>query len=265
MRPKPAGEGQALSTFSNRSSNAQARTNSSISSPPLPVKSILKSTNLDQSTSAQLSPVTLKKPLPIPPTKPPSPVPSFKNENVELSPKSQKLPTVLVVGCIGAGKSALCNYLHDLGDSAHLFAEANPAECSAVTLTVSRRTVIVKNSLNFNGYKFQLIDTPGITANLSSILLQTLRNAVDEITNLVLVVPYDLKVDQQSKGPICCLRDAFSVLFRTQRVCVVLTRMSEENFEQTKVLPGGYAAFLNKCLQDINKILGILSVSVYWH
>ena len=142
--------------------------------------------------------------------------------------------------------------------------EAKPGHHASVTQTVSQRLVVVKHSLNFTGSKLVLIDTPGLNESIQRDLdhmrglYQTLQS-VDGISAIVLVIPYNFKTDIQWTNTVRYFRDAFMPLFTKGHVCVVLTHMSEDDYEKAQETYGlGFEGVSRSTLDEVNRILSML-------
>lgn len=219
--------------------------------------------NNSSSSSTRSAP---SKPLPTRPVKMPPRVPTQARAPAQVvhssAPESGscRTPAILFVGSTGAGKSTLCNYLHDLGESEHLFITAQPGQHSSVTQDVLQQIVVVKNSANHNGSKFMLIDTPGLNESVQRDLdhmlglfqaLQTMHG----ISAIVLVIPYNWKNDVQWLGTVRYFRDAFMPLFTKGHACVVVTHMAEDDFEKAEE-KGGFETIAKRNLENVNNSLG---------
>ena len=181
----------------------------------------------------------------------------------------QPKATVLFVGTSGSGKSALCNFLHDLGDGHRLFEEGQVIRNSDFTTrTFSTRVVTIKNSVTFSGSEFVFIDTPSINELLQLDLdfvrglCQTVKT-LGEINVIVLVIPF-AKLDVKWKNSFCFFRDAFLPLFVSGHACVALTHMCEDDFEKIEDTLEGFPGFANKFKKELCRILGTFLASWWW-
>ena len=185
--------------------------------------------------------------------------------NVDSSPLKMATggaPCVLFVGSTGSGKSTLCNFLYDLGESeTKTFPEAKLGNHNPTTQNINKNTVEIRNSGTHNGSLFTFIDTPGLNESTEKDIshmrdLYEKILSVGSINVLVIVIPYNFKLDIQVNDTIAYFRDAFMPLFRAAgHVCVVVTQMSGEDFEKAEE-SGGVEKNIQQILQICNKQLG---------
>ena len=190
-----------------------------------------------------------------------------QNANTKISNTVPNKPTntstILLLGSLGAGKSSVCNFLHNLGEGKRMFTEAEPGQFNLVTEKVTKIAVDIKNSLHFNGSKFVLIDTPGLNATediekqFHYGLYQALQSG-HGINVVALVVPFPYTPDIQWINTMIYCRKTLAPLFAAKQVCVVLTFIREEDFSKMEDLPGGFEYATKNILEDINAKLGIL-------
>lgn len=70
----------------------------------------------------------------------------------------QQVPSVIFVGSTGAGKSTLCNFLHDLGEGHFEFVPAPIDSHQPQTQETVPVVIQVKNSVSYAGTKITLIN-----------------------------------------------------------------------------------------------------------
>lgn len=172
----------------------------------------------------------------------------------------KKSPSVIFVGSTGAGKSTLGNFLHDLGEGPAVFDRAPTGDHRPKTQETTAVGVDIGNSFGFNGSKLMLIDTPGLNESIEKDLdhitsLYSTISSIGEINVLVLVVPYNFKLDAQWSKTMSFFRDAFLPLFTLGHVCLILTHMSEEDYENAQD-DVGFEAVKTKILRECNEVLG---------
>lgn len=167
--------------------------------------------------------------------------------------------TVLFVGATGAGKSTICNYLYDLGET-QMFIEAATGNHYSTTQSTSLVEIEIKNSLYHNGNIFTFMDTPGLNENIMKDIahvheLYKIIQQVVEISVIVLVIPYNFKFDIAWIQTMSFFRDAFKPLFEKGRSCIALTHMSSEDFKKLEE-GDGFKMITKTILQECNAKLG---------
>lgn len=149
-----------------------------------------------------------------------------------------------------------------MGDTAHTFIEAAPGNHSSTTQATSCLTVQISNSLRQNGNLFNFIDTPGLNESIErdmshmTSLYKTIQN-IGEINAIVLVIPYNFKLDIQWVHTVSFFRDAFFPLFTRGHACIALTHMGSEDYDKAEELDGGFKAVKDKVLAECNQMLGL--------
>ena len=157
---------------------------------------------------------------------------------VDFIPKNTDcMSHILFVGGTGAGKSSLGNYLHDLGQNKRVFEPAEDGCKASKTQHTSHSVICIKNSYSCNGTQFAFIDTPGLNESTDKDIthMQELLSEVQAlkyVNVLVLVIPYNFKLDIQLVQTMKFYRELFMPLFVAGNVCIVLTHMSEDDLDR---------------------------------
>lgn len=148
-----------------------------------------------------------------------------------------------------------------MGDGKREFIAAQPGCHSSVTQNTSHLQIQVVNSIHKNGAKYNFIDTPGLNESTKQDLVhmkELYQNilTIGEINALVLVIPYNFKLDIQWVQTVSFFRDAFLPLFARGHACIALTHMSEEDYLNLQDSEEGFEETKNKVLADCNEKLG---------
>lgn len=174
----------------------------------------------------------------------------------------QQVPSVIFVGSTGAGKSTLCNFLHDLGEGHFEFVPAPIDSHQPQTQETVPVVIQVKNSVSYAGTKITLIDTPGLNESIErdldhmKSLYKTIRK-IENINAIALVIPFNFKVDMQWLATMTFFRDAFLPLFVHGHACLAVTHMSKEDYQNAQD-DIGFEDLQKKTLAEVNKMLGLL-------
>lgn len=118
----------------------------------------------------------------------------------------------------------------------------------------------IGNSLWHNGWCFNFIDTPGLNASPATDLQHMVKlcqavQIIGEINAIVLVIPYNFKLDLQWVDTMSFFRDAFYSLFARGHACLAINHMSADDFQRADETVGGFSAMTKQVLAECNEKL----------